>query len=291
MQYSMTQSRFCTWPYAKMELLKPARQFSTIGSPTISKTACYKSPTDYNWVLNMNRSPFVPTLIPPKGKKKSKSKCAAAANDNGTSAGECLPGKHLHQQPHQRWIAGQISIKSWMTVSAPHVRPPLLPLFYSEAASLLSPGIKWFRAWKQKSAAVAADKDLHLPSIPKAAKGFTMLTFTPVSSSEDSPAGAFIISSISRPGMVSTFIFLLPASGRSSPMFVGEIWARTSCSALTTAGFGSFGSSAGLLGTGLSLQSMAWCLAPLPTDLQGTPSRTWDRKDKVTHPIKAYWKL
>jgi hypothetical protein len=39
------------------------------------------------------------------------------------------------------------------------------------------------------------------------------------------------------------------------------------------------------------LQSMAWCLAPLPTDLQGTPSRTWDRKDKVTHPIKAYWKL
>jgi hypothetical protein len=36
-----------------MELLKPARQFSTIGNPTIWKTACYTSPTDYNWVLNM----------------------------------------------------------------------------------------------------------------------------------------------------------------------------------------------------------------------------------------------
>lgn len=29
-----------TWPYAKIELLKPAKQFSTIGSPTIPKTAC-----------------------------------------------------------------------------------------------------------------------------------------------------------------------------------------------------------------------------------------------------------
>jgi len=36
-----------------MELLKHGRQFSTIGSPTISKTAYYTSPTEYNWVLNM----------------------------------------------------------------------------------------------------------------------------------------------------------------------------------------------------------------------------------------------
>jgi hypothetical protein len=52
-----------------MELLKPAKQFSAIGNPTISKTTRYTSPTDYNWVLNMTRSPCVPTLIPPKGKK------------------------------------------------------------------------------------------------------------------------------------------------------------------------------------------------------------------------------
>ncbi len=63
MQYNMMQSRFCTWPYAKMELLKSAKQFSTIGSPTISKTACYTNPTDYNWVLNMTRSPCPPKSI------------------------------------------------------------------------------------------------------------------------------------------------------------------------------------------------------------------------------------